>query len=1035
MISSLVELGGELHNILLESPCFLSNTYPSQNRSDVEMVGQVLQNSYASTIRAPSLVAPRRPHRNRTTMGNAQSSDGHHNRLSKPKTNTNSPKVDSPALASSRYADWSAKDRHHLKAQLFPHPETDFCCGLSSDEDNSIGDLASQVQVHLNLSRSSSLVSRSRIGSKRMSASRVGSFRESRPSLVPDSSMDPQHVDIDTAVKILQQVRRTASPGDLAALQQALQPDPSTSLAPAPEQGLSRRTSVINRSSSSLTRRRSLAETPGLATRNSLSDTGRKTWNSWKTPQLDPQEQQKWNKKMMGSSPLTRIASLGPAEGSDLSTPRAQTPGDMDYSHLGSLKPGSLVVTNGAPSPAPSAKDPSKRKSTTYVSQGEDYFGGSEGNTSPTVRNGRKGLSRSKSAISPQPPSRTHEASNSATDMSWVMPVTIKTKKSSRPIPKRLQLVNKSAETLAQAYIAEMPLSPYRNAHITDHDEEFSEPVDSLDDNTSSREEAFNIINGITFNEPVSHKREDGQYLKASPAAVEAVEATRTYHRRRDSRPSPRKADSGYSSGGSFRTTGQHKADVNRSWTPRTPSQTETSGVSSAEEATMTSPTLLHASAETPNFSMALPSPSTTLRSTADSATFTNKRLQKRQPSIPDLPVVQTCHPITTGTIPSVPDNVRAKFVRRLSEAPEMECLTKTVMLSKDSTTSDEAIVSSLRYSFDVSSPASSRASSPAPQKRHHTRSQTERPGVRHSLSFFRRKTAAKESDAKHSQTEESPAVNLTDLGTVGSTLGSSPYDIAMANVSKKAVTSPTHPHQLGNAFPRAKSMASMDAETAVTFARNRSKDIALSPPEMPQRVRSYHNPDAGEATVARRRSRAIYADADAPPVPVVDSKRMLLMQPSDKLEQSAASEEGQSGHRLQARSADAISQPVERYDENKAQPASVQPDWESHARLWSQRRKSIGEGLKARAEAEQRENTYPTFSSTYALDSHSAIPRPPVMDRYSGGFAYGYEHGYGIGGSAGTRQPKSAASRKSLKFSKQYGVDLSDVPIFLQKI
>lgn len=54
------------------------------------------------------------------------------------------------------------------------------------------------------------------------------------------------------------------------------------------------------------------------------------------------------------------------------------------------------------------------------------------------------------------------------------------------------------------------------------------------------------------------------------------------------------------------------------------------------------------------------------------------------------------------------------------------------------------------------------------------------------------------------------------------------------------------------------------------------------------------------------------------------------------------------------------------------------------------------------------------------------------TIDRYNGGLAYGYEPGYGLGGSAGMRNGASAASRKSLEASLRYGVDLSDVPIFV---
>ncbi|KAL8972271.1 MAG: hypothetical protein Q9197_002853 [Variospora fuerteventurae] len=51
---------------------------------------------------------------------------------------------------------------------------------------------------------------------------------------------------------------------------------------------------------------------------------------------------------------------------------------------------------------------------------------------------------------------------------------------------------------------------------------------------------------------------------------------------------------------------------------------------------------------------------------------------------------------------------------------------------------------------------------------------------------------------------------------------------------------------------------------------------------------------------------------------------------------------------------------------------------------------------------------------------------------RFEGGLQYGYEPGFGLGGSAGTRSTKNGATRKSVHVSQGFGVDLSDVPIFV---
>lgn len=54
------------------------------------------------------------------------------------------------------------------------------------------------------------------------------------------------------------------------------------------------------------------------------------------------------------------------------------------------------------------------------------------------------------------------------------------------------------------------------------------------------------------------------------------------------------------------------------------------------------------------------------------------------------------------------------------------------------------------------------------------------------------------------------------------------------------------------------------------------------------------------------------------------------------------------------------------------------------------------------------------------------------MLDRFAGGLGYGYEPGYGLVGSAGMR---NGGSRKSVRESVDYGLDFSDVPVFLQRV
>lgn len=59
------------------------------------------------------------------------------------------------------------------------------------------------------------------------------------------------------------------------------------------------------------------------------------------------------------------------------------------------------------------------------------------------------------------------------------------------------------------------------------------------------------------------------------------------------------------------------------------------------------------------------------------------------------------------------------------------------------------------------------------------------------------------------------------------------------------------------------------------------------------------------------------------------------------------------------------------------------------------------------------------------------------VLDRFSGGLDYGYEPGLGLVGSAGMRNVRKMANanRKSVVAAERWGVDLTDVPVFLQRV
>jgi hypothetical protein len=119
---------------------------------------------------------------------------------------------------------------------------------------------------------------------------------------------------------------------------------------------------------------------PGIATRHAKIDPNKIKTN---LQPIRSGHDQKWKPEMMHDSPLAFLSNLDPLDPpAHIVENRAPTPGDLDYSHLGSLKIGSLIVTNGPPSPAPSfvSRDFTIPRRQSMDPRTEDeYFTASEG--------------------------------------------------------------------------------------------------------------------------------------------------------------------------------------------------------------------------------------------------------------------------------------------------------------------------------------------------------------------------------------------------------------------------------------------------------------------------------------------------------------------------------------------------------------------------------------------------------------------------------------------------------------------------------
>lgn len=809
--------------------------------------------------------------------------------------------------------------------------------------------------------------------------------------------------------------------------------------------------------SGTLTRRKSLVQTPGVATRVSPVNGQRRTWNSWKAPQLKAEDEAKWRAPQQGPSPLDRLVALDLAENS-----RAQTPGELDYSPLGTYKPGSLMVVNGAASPAPSTTNLQRHA---QVNEKNDYFSAIEPSRSPlAAKHDRKqaharsrsavGTRESKSRIVPD------RAGEEKIPITYIKPE-IKLKKRPQSIAVSTRRPSQSADTLAKDYQAYIPYSPFENRMVMHN---------IWQDQEATTDELFlEALQPSPHKELVELSATITDVTELSPPSTATSTSTTETSKNQTLRPSPRTSDSGYSSvsssGHSSRAINgeQHPvalrmtapvSDVTPHARYMTTRRQTTSfelpvqgdlSARSVQSILATVPRPGHSRtlsldipremAELPSMDLVLapntPQSATSLKSERQLPRQT-KRLQKRRPSQPQLPVVQCAQP-SRGAIPEVPDDVRLKFTRRLSSTPGMECLTHTYP-SKEHITSAESTDNPSPIE-PVSSPLQLEPDDiPAPLAR----------GRRRSMSFFRRKSTSGKRDFDHEEAIPSPKV--LDLGTIAVSLGASPYEISMFGSfePKEVVENPTHPHQLGQARPqsrsRSRSAMSMSSDTAAEYARMRSKDRAHPEPEMPKmpempqrKPRRKPKMELGEAKQSRRRAQTLCFD-EAPPMPAIDhSKYPAPLPVKPRLEHASVPTANQSRVRADSR-------PQSPLRPNHTRPPSAHKnvdwerksvDWEQHALQWSKRRQSIGDSLRPRPKVEAKENTAPAPRARPV----SYTPRElTTFGRFSGGLDYDHEGRGQIGGSAGTRQLHSYATPKSMFFKQSYGVDLSDVPIFVQR-
>jgi hypothetical protein len=266
-------------------------------------------------------------------------------------------------------------------------------------------------------------------------------------------------------------------------------------------------------------------------------------------------------------------------------------------------------------------------------------------------------------------------------------------------------------------------------------------------------------------------------------------------------------------------------------------------------------------------------------------------------------------------------------------------------------------------------------------------------------------------------------ATSITDFGTVAQSLGSSPYDVALSAAAyqprRDSHRSSLSAHQTG-AVPRLRSYVGMTEEEASEYARERSLMRRNSgtpnfsrPRSMYESRGSLQSPSGLEGPVLQGRCpRPQLMILDAPPMPSLPRAYTYANTQESELARNTRM------NRAMHVSFEATGDPssIEAQSSLQASPEGItqqlSQSWAQHRAAWKERRRSAGEAL----------------TGVKAAPNQATIP-----GRYDGGFEYDYEPGIGCGGSAGIRNMTMNASRKSVGVSQDYGIDFSDVPVFVR--
>lgn len=471
------------------------------------------------------------------------------------------------------------------------------------------------------------------------------------------------------------------------------------------------------------------------------------------------------------------------------------------------------------------------------------------------------------------------------------------------------------------------------------------------------------------------------------------------------------------------------------------------------------------------------------------------RKLQKSRPFSQQAPAqslfVQSVRKPSQSTIPPVPSEIAARHSERIREFPLLEHTFSSSQDVKrdDGSPAEESIAVPIRFPSPTNTP-DRRNSIIRSNLDWPTLKSKKSKSIKRGISSTTSKAQRRKSLG------ESPAA-LTNFGTENLGDNPYDIARFAADSRKQRVGHVSHPLIKDNLKPRPKSVIGMRKEVVVEVARSHSRHKRQNHSENCLESSTRLKDGAGAPVrLTRRRSMFAdaphFLPEQVPPIPVMPTKQQIAHWQARKPNSTEIGSNTLPPALQIDRTIENLKSPpqtrrvVVQQSEKKLDALE---EWHSMRLCGDQRRKSEGDALIARFQALRVSNTLPptvhppirtkeyiAYRKSCSLDvqnssdtridiapPHPSRQPPPVPSqensftspqssaysgkrvaaatamfeqstgRYAGGLSYGYEPGYGLGGSAGTRNKvTTGAGKKSLHSSRGHGIDLADVPIFV---